>query len=195
MNKKENQGYQMTHQRIKDSLNTLMEQKPLRQITIGALCKTVDINRSTFYAHFQDIYDVLEQIGWDLNEKLMEKFSAYSGSGAESASTRLQYTQILLEHIRSYRTFYRVYLSDLESPAMLSSMQLLQDKIAMPIMAHYQVEKRVGEYYFNFMRAGLIVTIKKWLDDGCPEPAKKLAEIIIALAPAGAEEAFRKLDI
>ena len=47
---------------LKKSLIEWMEQKPLAKITIKELCERADINRCTFYAHYRDQYDLLQQI-------------------------------------------------------------------------------------------------------------------------------------
>ena len=39
----------------------LMQQKPVKDISVRELADLVDINRSTFYLHYTDIYDLLEQ--------------------------------------------------------------------------------------------------------------------------------------
>ena len=61
MNIKENQQYWQTHQKIKDTVMELLQQKNLKQITVAEICRTVHINRSTFYEHFLDTHDVIEK--------------------------------------------------------------------------------------------------------------------------------------
>lgn len=48
----------------------LMQQKPVKDISVRELADLVDINRSTFYLHYTDIYDLLEQT----ENNLMEQF-------------------------------------------------------------------------------------------------------------------------
>lgn len=43
-------------------LMQLMETKDIRDISVKELSDLVDINRSTFYLHYSDIYDMLAQI-------------------------------------------------------------------------------------------------------------------------------------
>lgn len=47
-------------QDIIDATIRLCGQKPLKKITVNEICKACDITRNTFYYHFRDIYDVLD---------------------------------------------------------------------------------------------------------------------------------------
>ena len=49
----------------------LMQQKPVKDISVRELADLVDINRSTFYLHYTDIYDLLEQTENDLMEQFL----------------------------------------------------------------------------------------------------------------------------
>lgn len=48
----------------------MMEYKPLDEISVVALTKLTNVNRQTFYYHFQNIYDLLTYIF--LNEKITD---------------------------------------------------------------------------------------------------------------------------
>ena len=50
-----------THILLKKTLTELIEEKELRKITVSELCERANINRGTFYLHFLDIYDMIEQ--------------------------------------------------------------------------------------------------------------------------------------
>ena len=44
------------------SLIQLMEEKEIRDISVKELTDLADINRGTFYLHYNDIYDLLAQM-------------------------------------------------------------------------------------------------------------------------------------
>lgn len=48
-----------TQKMIRDNFIELMSQKPINEITIQELADRCDINRRTFYLHYNDIYDLL----------------------------------------------------------------------------------------------------------------------------------------
>ena len=51
-----------TKKALYDALAKLLMKKKLQNITIRELTDAADIHRATFYAHYQDIYDLYEQI-------------------------------------------------------------------------------------------------------------------------------------
>ncbi len=67
----------MTHEEISlrtktalsNSLKELMKHKPFYKITVSELIRDCNINRKTFYYHFEDIYDLLK---WILEQEAIE---------------------------------------------------------------------------------------------------------------------------
>lgn len=67
----------MTHEEISlrtkralaASLKAAMNQKPLSRVTISELCASCDVNRKTFYYHFEDIYALLR---WMLEQEALD---------------------------------------------------------------------------------------------------------------------------
>lgn len=51
-----------TQKAIKGALIQLLKQHPFEQITIQHIADEADINRATFYQHYLDKYDLLDQI-------------------------------------------------------------------------------------------------------------------------------------
>ena len=40
----------------------LLKEKPVAKITVKEICEHAEINRSTFYKHYQDVYDLMEKL-------------------------------------------------------------------------------------------------------------------------------------
>ncbi|WP_054957936.1 TetR/AcrR family transcriptional regulator [Paenibacillus dakarensis] len=55
---------------LKEALLKLLSEKPIHQITVTHLCKIAGINRSTFYFHYTEMYDLFEQIENEFIEKI-----------------------------------------------------------------------------------------------------------------------------
>lgn len=51
-----------TEEQLIKGLTKLMKQKSIKDITVRELADEVDINRSTFYLHYKDIFDMVEKI-------------------------------------------------------------------------------------------------------------------------------------
>ena len=70
-------GFIMTHEETSfqtkimlcNSLKSIMKQKPFSKITVSELIKDCNLNRKTFYYHFEDIYGLLK---WMLEQEAFE---------------------------------------------------------------------------------------------------------------------------
>ena len=59
-----------TKAQLRAGLARLMQKKSIKEITVKELVEEVDINRSTFYLHYTDIYQMLESIEAELMEEI-----------------------------------------------------------------------------------------------------------------------------
>ena len=55
MNTKDNKRHQETIQRVYSTFAELLQEQELNEISVTELCKRANIERSTFYANFEDI--------------------------------------------------------------------------------------------------------------------------------------------
>ncbi len=65
-----------TEAQLRSGLARLMQLKGAREITVKELVDEVDINRSTFYLHYTDIYDLLKKT----EEELLYPYSGQSNN-------------------------------------------------------------------------------------------------------------------
>ena len=72
-----------TRRAMQDALIDLMRERPLGSITIKALCEQADVNRSTFYAH----YDSIEELLHDIEDETMAWVSLTRPASSTSSST------------------------------------------------------------------------------------------------------------
>ncbi len=56
---------------IRQALFDLLQEKPINKITVTDICKLADINRSTFYSHYEDVYALLASIQNELFENVV----------------------------------------------------------------------------------------------------------------------------
>lgn len=68
--KKENRRIKMTKLLLRNTLLSMIHETPVERITVTALCEQADINRSTFYLHYQSVDDLLSTIENELYEAI-----------------------------------------------------------------------------------------------------------------------------
>jgi AcrR family transcriptional regulator len=61
-----------TKQQLRSSLSKLLKDKAINKITISEISELSDINRGTFYLHYRDMYDLLDQIEKEMLDELQE---------------------------------------------------------------------------------------------------------------------------
>lgn len=55
-----------TRMRLQQAMLELLKEKDARSITVRELTQRADVNRGTFYAHYKDVFDLLDQMEQDL---------------------------------------------------------------------------------------------------------------------------------
>lgn len=53
---------QITQRLLKDSMLVLLKEKNIKHITVKQICDGCGLNRSTFYLHYTDVYDLYDHI-------------------------------------------------------------------------------------------------------------------------------------
>lgn len=104
--KKIDRRIRKTEAQLRKGLLELLKKKNIQDITVKELVDTVDINRSTFYLHYKDIYDLLEKIEADyfkdfkvfLAAHQKEKTGNPSEDNEKITQTFIDYFTFLKEH-------------------------------------------------------------------------------------------------
>lgn len=89
-------------QLIREAMITLLNKKSLTEITVSDIVKTADINRGTFYNHYGNPIDVLEEI----KEELMQKLSGALMLSKEKKDIDT-FLNIVIEHFKKNEEEYR----------------------------------------------------------------------------------------
>ncbi len=69
----------LTRLMFKNAFVALLKEKPVRSITVRELCEKAEVNRGTFYSHYQDTYALLESVENELVEGLLRTLAPFGG--------------------------------------------------------------------------------------------------------------------
>ena len=72
MNTTNNKRSLATEECLKNALIALLKDKELADISITELCNVADIERSTFYAHYEDVFALGNACATDIEKRLSE---------------------------------------------------------------------------------------------------------------------------
>ncbi len=175
---KQNRKTQYTQMVLLDALMELMEQKKISQITVKELCIKADINRTTFYAHYADPYDLLHKIEADVLLSVSKAVSSLHGP--IDKSNVIPIIQELLQYIADNNKHIQILLSergDVNFPKELFMM--IYEKCELRTLAPHSSTR---EFYFIFALHGSVGLIQHWLKSGITKSAYEIAEIIFNMA-------------
>lgn len=94
-----------------DALLKLMKKKNFEKIKISDICEEALINRSTFYAHFEDKYELLMALFEEQKVSLLEKLEDNENTNF-SKEYLMELLNILINHIDENREIYSAILSN-----------------------------------------------------------------------------------
>ena len=165
-----------TQSTLKECLVELLKQKPITSITVKELCEAADVNRSTFYSHYDNHFDLLEKIGEDVIFD-MERTLAEFNFGTERES--LQMTERALQYIAEKYDVCEVLLS---SHGDMNFKKRVMDLLLPVILEKFNVELhlkgKLSEYIPLLVISGSIAVIERWLENGRQETPEQIAALI-----------------
>jgi len=160
---------------LKNSLVELMEVHPISKISVKMLCESADINRSTFYAHYRDQYDLLKQLEQEVITEL-KKHITNDAFSKQSAQT-LQSMNQILDYISKNADIFKILLSENGSSSFHKEIMILaQEKMISDLLNNPDIDARTAEYLQCFAVTGALRMIQKWLHDGMVESTEKMSE-------------------
>ena len=128
-NKKEDLRIIKTKKSLYASLLLLMKEKSFEDIKVSDICEHAYINRSTFYAHFEDKYTLLDALIRDLKKDLTEELSKNTNI-SNSKEYYMELIKILLDHVESQKEVYMpIMINNRNSIAMDMIFNTLNEEI------------------------------------------------------------------
>ena len=161
-----------TEKQIEDSLLQLMKEQTFETISIRQLIDLAEVNRSTFYRHYLDKYDLLEKI----ENRLLDELQAYYQEALDSACLfKLEKDFKVKDYIHEKQNlfhFFEPYLEDLAillgpngSPTSLLRLQeALREIFSQSIsLADAYIEEVEVDLLLNHQAASFMGTLTYWL--------------------------------
>ena len=182
MNEKHSVRWEATDRQIRAIALALLRKTPLEHLSVRTICEQAGVNRTTFYLHFQDVYDLFRCIEIDMFKRLIASFPQ---------DTRLLSRASLLQFFRfakEERAFYTVALRTRGlRPAVPSihvqEFQLLMEMLLRQYMQREEMPDSAVSYGLCFFQGGFLLTLQRWLDGGCRESEEEMADLVVGCIP------------
>lgn len=153
----------------------LMETHDIQDISVKELTELADINRGTFYLHYDDIYDMLHKI----EDEMFQEFNDIMEQ--EPAVTRpLSSHGSLLEFFRfldRHRDLARVMIGPHGDLTFVNRLKDQIEKRTLQFLESAQSDANY-EYLCSFIITGCVGVVETWLKEPDPQSPEEMAEIL-----------------
>ncbi len=178
--KKENRRTKMTKMLLNESFLKFLAEKSLTRITVKEICEEADINRSTYYAYYNDPFDQLRKLEADL---MMDMAIYLDGILHEDPKNSQHFSRKfkgMLDYIYSKKQVFQVLLSKNGDANMQANLILFSAEQVFQVDLHENPQgielERLQQYIF--VSTGSFGMIYHWLMRDTPESTEDLAEKI-----------------
>lgn len=164
------------------SLTKLMLEKKINKITVTELTELADVNRSTFYLYYKDIYDMIDKIETEMFDEFSNQLEKLYISDPNREST-LSFFVFVFEFVRENADICKVLLGQDGDYTFLNKFKEAIMASQPPIM--HKLDKTGNKYFMPFAVSGCIGAIQQWLLDDMETSPQEISEFIISLITNG----------
>lgn len=143
-----------TKKNLYDALILLMKQTNFENIKVADICKYALVNRSTFYNHYQDKYDLLDDMLTNLKNKIFN-LNNYQ----DIKSYYLSFFSTLLDYINEHKKSFTDILINNKNGIMID---ILLNKFVKDILDNTKLKEK--EIVVKFYLGGTIYLITEYLN-------------------------------
>ena len=172
--KKMDRRVRKTRMQLRAGLTQLMREKPIKDITVRELAQLVDINRCTFYLHYRDIYDMVEQV----EQEVFDEFGALvrAHPAEELQNKPLALLQDLFMFFSENADISAAFLGGHGDMAFFSKLiEMIRERVLEYWRQEQKKDPEQYDYYFSFLASGFIGIIREWFTRDMKETPAQMA--------------------
>lgn len=178
MNTKDNQRTRLSKLMLKEALMTLLsEKKVIDKITVRSLCEKAELNRSTFYAHYDSPKELLIEIEDELiqaTEDHLKKIGAEKDIGATKFI--LSFLRFIKDNDSSFRTLL-LTTADPEFKTRFMQQSIIQFVNNLDVT----LPKNIEQYVYSYILNGSIGIITQWIRSDYAADENDIVNLLFAI--------------
>lgn len=183
--KMEDRRVRKTKQQLQQALAVLLSEKSIQQITVKELCDIVDINRTTFYAHYQDVYDLMEQLEKKVGDAFLDIVNQHP---LELETIDLMPMEVeIFRYLAEEKDIAKALFCHRGSLAMIQTIyHIIMDYFELhwrKLLPEQQSDQ--WKYSFHFVVGGCVGLMQHWLETGMKETPEEMAEVMSIMVSHG----------
>ncbi|MBB6634996.1 TetR/AcrR family transcriptional regulator [Cohnella thailandensis] len=185
-----------TKEILKSSLLTLMQEKSFQQISITELVSHADCTRGTFYAHYEQKEDLLDEMIEEMFERMTEAYRRpYAGMSMVDFNELPGSSIVLFDHFTENRTFYKVMLDPRTNYNFRETLTRRMDRLFRKDFEFIVTERdaHIDTKLFGTYRIhGIIGLILEWIDSDFELPASYMGEQLVEILKFSTPQVYVK---
>ena len=175
---KEDRRVRKTKKALREGLAELLMEKSIQHITVRELTDKADVHRSTFYANFEDIYDLYRQMEDVVLQEVSEILSVEYDLDARA------FFGILFQYIADNKKVCRLILGEGASGTFFNRISnLFKDLCVACWRREYNLTNVAGEMepYAQFFLSGSLGVVGEWVASDFEQPTEELMAMLVDL--------------
>ena len=169
------------------ALISLLKKKQFEYITISELCNEAGVNRSTFYLHYENIGDLLNETAKYLIDDFVSYFTAEKNSFNFDFSTcerdqlnfvSDKYLIPYLTYIKDNKEVFATLMSNGKSLGFDKTYERMFENIFNPILKRFNYPEKDHRYIIMYYLNGITAINNEWLKNNCDRPVEEVANIV-----------------
>ena len=168
---------------IYNTLIELMKDKTFEEITVSAICNKALINRSTFYSHYEDKYDLLV----DFINSLKDEFVTELNKNSSNLNTKEYYIELIkifLNHIEDRKEMYTSIMIHNRNSIMMDILLNVVNNDLLKKMSKDEFKSSIpDDIIVKFYLGGVINLGVEWLKDNTKYSKEEIINYLNLLIP------------
>jgi AcrR family transcriptional regulator len=168
---------------MKDAFILLMQQKDFKDITVSDIIRLADLNRGTFYKHYQYIEELLSEIIDEVNRDLTESFR-----GPYKGMEILEFNQLttsvikIFDHVHRYASFYSLIVQTKTLSDFQHQFCMILKELALNDLHHTLPDSNINrEIHASYQAYALFGMIVEWINGGFKYSSSYMAEQLLQI--------------
>ncbi|MDO5350309.1 MAG: TetR-like C-terminal domain-containing protein [Lachnospiraceae bacterium] len=164
-----------TRQQLRRCLATLLKEKKIQEITVREITEMADLNRGTFYLHYKDVFDLLEQVEHDLLREFNSTLQKYQASDVQQKPS-LIFSDVF-HCVKKNADMVQILLGENGDLNFVNQVkELVREKCLKDWVELFRQQKsKQFDAYYAFVVSGSIGLVTYWLESGMQETPEELA--------------------
>ncbi len=185
MDKNESKYYNSA-KKMNLALISILDEKDFLDITVKEICQKAAVNRSTFYLHYENIYDLLKETLDNLYKDFFSRYDETIKMDRLSNKTNDELYLITPKYLEPYLSFVnenkKIFKLLYFKNEVFNGQNMYNEwfnKIFKPILVKFNVyDEEEQEYIMMFHLQGIMGLLMEWLKNDCSMSIDNLINVI-----------------